>query len=231
MTAVSTLVQDAMFAARVLGQDETATSADVQLVLRRLQRMLDSWSNEKQMIFRQDEESFPLTAGVGTYSTSLFTEDRPIAIDSMRVRFSQVDYPVERIDAVKWAEIGVKDISAIPAVFYYDAQMPEANITFYPKPSSSGTCFAFCQRVLTGALTLTTDLILPPGYEAAIVAGLAADIWPSFKQGDVPKALIADRTQTRSVIKRTNFIPMEMDNPLNSRGAGDYSNALILPAW
>lgn len=230
MTTVSTLVYDAMYAARVLGQDETPTSADVQLVLRRLNRMLDSWSNEKQMIFLNDSETFTLTAGQQAYSTSLLAEGRPININSMRLNLNGIDYPVSQIDQQKWNAIPIKSVSSIPVWFYYDGAMPNAQMFFYPVPFAAFTAYIYCQRPLAGALTLTDTLTMPQGYEAAIVAGLAADIWPSFKAGDVPKALIAERTQTRAVLKRTNFNPMEMVNPID-RPPSAFSDAYLVPPW
>lgn len=229
MTAVSTLVTDAMYAARVLGQDETPSSADSQLVLRRLQRMLDSWANETQMVFEQTAETFNTVAGQQSYSTSLLALGRPIKFESMRVTVGGVDYPVDPIDQAGWNSIPIKTVASIPAVFFYDPMMAQGTIQFYPVPYAAMTVTVYAQRTLTGALTLTTDLALPPGYEAAIVAGLAADIWPSFKQGDVPRALIADRTQTRAVLKRTNFRPQEMANPLTEQSG--FDDRYLTPPW
>lgn len=230
MTAVSTLVYDAMYAARVLGQDATPTSGDVQLVLRRLNRMLDSWSNEKQMIFLQNSETFTTVAGQQAYSTAVLSGGRPISINSMRVSVGTVDFPLEQIDQLKWNGIPVKTVTSIPAQFYYDQGYPNASIFFYPVPYAALTVTAYMQRPLGGAgLALTDTVAMPQGYEAAIVAGLAADIWPSFKQGDLPKALIAERTQTRGVLKRTNYSPMEMVNPLTPESG--MTDRYLVPQW
>lgn len=226
---VGTLVTDAMYAARVLGQDETPSSADSQLVLRRLQRMLESWANERQMVYEQTAETFSTVAGQQSYSTSLLALGRPVAIESMRVTVGGVDYPVESIDQDGWNAIPIKTVASIPAFFFYDPTMDNGTIQFYPVPYAAMTVTLYAQRVLTGTLTLATNLSLPPGYEAAIVAGLAADIWPSFKQGDVPRALIADRTQTRAVLKRTNYRPTEMSNPL-SQNTG-MNDRYLTPPW
>ena len=181
MTTVSDLVIDSMFAAKVLGQDQTPTSGDTNLVLRHLNRMLDSWSNEKQMIFTQDGETFSTVAGQQAYLTSVLAAGRPIAIDAMRMTLGGVDYVVERVDVGKWNSIPVKNVSSIPSVFYYDAAFPNATMFFYPIPYAVFLVTVYAQRVLAAPLLMSTTLLMPPGYEDAIVAGLAAHIWGTFK--------------------------------------------------
>lgn len=214
MTAVSTLVYDAMYQAGVLGQDQTPSSGDVNLVLRRLNRMLDSWANEKQMIFRNDEESFTMVAGQASYATTVFTDGRPIAFNSMRVRLNNIDYPIDFIDQQKWNGISYKGTTAIPRYMYYDSNYPTATMFFYPIPYAAFTCYAYCQRQLQGTLALTTNLAMPLGYEAAIVDGLAVDIMPSFGKKATPQQAVAAR-DSKSRIKRTNFNPLEMVTPFD----------------
>ena len=214
MTAVVTLIQDAMYAAQVLGQDQTPSSADSQLVLRRLQRMLDSWSNESQMIFLNDVESFVMTPGVASYSTSLLTAGRPVSINSLRVNLNNIDYPVDQIDQLEWNGITYKSTSAIPRKMYYDDGFPQATMFFYPVPYAAFTCYMYCKRQLAAGLTLTSTLSMPLGYESAIVANLAVDISPSFGKQATPQ-MVNDAKQTRAVLKRTNYMPMVMESPFD----------------
>lgn len=225
MTTVAVIIQDAMYAARVLGQDQTVSSGDGQLVLRRLNRMLDTWSNEKLLIYANDQESFLMTAGQQIYSTSLLPSGRPVAINSMRVTLSNIDYPVDFIDQLKWNGISYKPVQAIPNQCYYDAAFPNANFYFYPIPYAAFTCTLYAQRVLSSPLLMATDLTLPPGYEAAIVAALAVDISPSFGKQPTP-AMLLDKTETRAVLKRTNYTPLEMVTPFGNNDS-DISNAFL----
>jgi hypothetical protein len=230
MTVVADLVTDAAYAAQVIGQDQTLSSGDAQLILRILNRMLDSASNEKQMIFLNDEETFTTVAGQQAYTTALLTGGRPVSINSMRLSLNGIDYPVDQIDQLKWNAIPVKNINAIPTWFYYDGAMPNASMFFYPIPYAAFTAHIYCQRILTGTLTLASTVTLPPGYEAWIVAALAVAIWPSFKGGDPSKTLITQMIQAKSVIKRNNFQPLEMAVPFDS-SPGDVSNGFPYPFW
>lgn len=230
MTTVATLVNDAAYAAQVLGQDQTISSGDAQLILRRLNRMLDSWSNERQMIYVNDTESFVMTPGVNSYSTSLLSQGRPVAINAMTVLLSNIYYSVDMIDLLKWNDISYKITQAIPNQCYYNASMPDGTMYFYPTPYAAFTCNVDCQNVLSAPLLLSTDLVLPHGYEAAIVAGLAYDIWTSFKSGDPSPAMKEDMIKTRAVLKRNNYTPYEMKTPF-AQDTGDISNAFLYKGW
>ena len=230
MTTALDLVTDAAYAAKVLGQDQTLSSGDGNLILRRLGRMLDSWSTEDQMIFSNDEQLFTMVPGQQAYTTAVLSGGRPVGIDSMRLSLGQVDYTVDQIDQLKWNSIPVKSITGIPIQMYYDGAMPAASMFFYPIPFAAFTVHIYCQRLLVpGTLTTTSVLTLPPGYEAAIVANLAVDIWGSFKTGDPTKSMLMEANQTKAVIKRNNFKPMEMETPFSD--SGDISNAFPFPFW
>lgn len=227
MTTVATLVNDAAFDAQVLGQDQTLSSGDAQLLLRKLNRMLDSWSNENQMIYSSIAQTFLMTPSVATYSTSLLALGRPVSIDSMIVTLNNIDYPVDMIDVGKWNQITYKLTESVPNQCYYDADMPNAQFNFYPRPYAAFTCTIYGRYQLSQTpLILATNLVLPPGYESPIVACLAVEAWNSFKSGDPPSSLIKKAIDGRAVIKRTNFQPLEMNTPFDEN-YGDISNAFL----
>lgn len=227
MTTVATLVNDAAFDAQVLGQDQTLSSGDVQLLVRKLNRMLDSWSNEAQLIYSNTVQTFLMTPSVATYSTSLLSLGRPVTIDSMTVTLNNIDYPVDMIDLHKWNQITYKLTESIPNQCYYNANIPNGEFNFYPRPYAAFLCTVYANYQLAQVpLTLATDLVLPPGYEAAIVAGLAVEAWNSFKSGDPSGSMMKKMVDTRGVLKRTNFQPFEMDTPFDGT-RGDISNGFL----
>lgn len=227
MTTVATLVNDAAYDAQILGQDQTLSSGDAQLLLRKLNRMLDSWSNERQMIYSNTVQTFLMTPSVAQYSTSLLSLGRPVSIDSMTVTLNNIDYAVDMIDLLKWNEISYKLTEAIPNQCYYNANIPNGEFNFYPRPYAAFLCTVYGSYQLAQTpVILATDLILPPGYEAAIVASLAVEAWNSFKSGDPSPSMIKKMIDTRAVIKRTNFQPLEMATPFDHND-GDISNAFL----
>jgi hypothetical protein len=218
---VGIIIQDAMFAARVLGADNTPQAGDVQLCLRAFSRMLGTWANDRLMVYSMSTETFTMSAGVGQYSTNLLAAGRPVAIQSMYVSLSNVDYPVTMIDQQRWNAISVKNISSIPSQCFYDTTMDEGTMNFYPEPSGVFTCTVNAQRAIVGDITTASYIDLPLGYEAALVASLAVEIWPYFKPGEVPKALMQARTEAKSALQRVNYQALEMALPFRS---SDISN-------
>lgn len=218
---VQDLLRDAFLTAGIIGFDQTLSAEEQSFGLRRLQRMLDSMSNERQMVYMNDSETFTMTAGQQAYDTSLLPNGRPVAIQSMRVTLNNIDFPVEQIDQLEWNSISYKGTTAIPRKFYYDDAYPNATMYFYPKPYADLTVTIYCQRQLMQNVGLTTVLAMPLGYAAMVVANLAVDIAPSF--GKQPtQQMIKTATETKANLKRTNYMPLEMQSPFD--GTTDISN-------
>jgi len=223
------IVTDALYQNGALGQGDNLSDADAQLCLRRLNRMLDSWSNESQMVFALTEETFVMTPALGQYSTSLLALGRPIEIMSIFVRLSNIDWDIEFIDYQTWGAIAYKPVTSVPQYCYVDTDYPDMTMNFYPTPYAGFTCFVTSKRALVAApITLSTNVTLPPGYEKAIVDCLAVDCAPSFGRLVTPEMMQAG-TSARAWIKRTNYIPLTMETGLEARH--DPSNGFIYQGW
>lgn len=225
------LVQDAMYQAGVLGQDQGAAPSndDAQLVLRRLQRLLDSWSTDNLMIYQANAETLPLSASVAAYSTSLLASGRPVKIQTMWVSYAGVDYPVEQIADNRYAAIAIKNINAIPQYCWINDGFPQMQLTLWPIPFAPMTLNLICQRVLQSAtVTMATSLTFPPGYEKALVDCLAVDICPSF--GLTPNAaMVQSAKEAKATLQAMNLQPLEMDTGLGSDTS--YALANIYKPW
>lgn len=218
---VGTLIQDAFIAAGVIGFDQTLSADEQSYGLRLLQRMLDSMSNERQMVYMNDGETFTMVPGQQSYDTSLLPNGRPVAISAMRVTLNNIDYPVEQIDQLEWNAISYKGTTAIPRKFYYDDVYPNATMFFYPKPYAAFVVTLYTQRQLMKNITWVSTLYMPLGYAAMIVANLAVEIAPKFGKKVTPD-MDESAKQTRAVLKRTNYMPLEMKSPFD--GTTDISN-------
>jgi hypothetical protein len=227
MTAAVDIITDALIGSTIKGADETISSEDAQICLRRLKRMLDSWGNETLLMFDTNTESFTMTPNVPNYLTSLLPSGRFVSLDSIYVRLSQIDYPVEIIDQQKYQQIPYKPTPAIPAYCFYNPSYPNGEMIFYPTPYAAFECFVTSRVRLEGAITLTTDIALPDGYEKAIVDSLSEDIWTSFKGSiPVPQDVKDMARKARKVLKINNTAVLEMDTPFDGQ-PGDISNAFL----
>jgi hypothetical protein len=226
MTTVVTLVQDAMFTIGALGQDGTTQpegAADQQLVLRFLQRMLDNWANDNLLVYSESAETLPLTANQATYSSALLSGGtRPVAVTGMYVLYGTVSYPISMIDSNTYNSFGIKTIAAIPQYCYYNPTFATGLFTFFPVPYAAMTAYVYVVRPLAGTLTLATDLVLPPGYEHAIVANLAKEICRPFGQQLTPD-IILHAKESMAKIKRANVQFIELKSPFSGNDSNDLS--------
>lgn len=203
MTTASDIISDAFLAAGIGDQYNALDATTVALGQRVLNRMLDSWSNENLIVYNIAQDSFAMTPGQAQYSTSLLTT-RPMEVDYVFVRQNNVDYQVDLIGDIDYANIAYKVTSGLPDQCYYNSGYPNGTFNFFPTPSTPYTAFVGYRAPLQQFTTLTTVLSLPPGYERALVYNLAAELAPAFGTQAAPSALqIAD--ESKHAIKVPNW--------------------------
>ena len=203
MATAGDIVSDAALAAGIGDQYNALDASSAAIGLRTLNRLLDGWSNESLVVFNQTEDNFTMTPGTATYSTTLLSA-RPIEVTHVFVRQSGVDYPCEMIGAEDYARIGYKSTSGLPAKCYFDNDYPNGSLTFFPVPSTPYQCYVGYRARLANLSTLQTALSLPPGYETALVYGLATMLCPLF--GVEPSGTcIFHAKQAKHQIKAPNY--------------------------
>jgi hypothetical protein len=213
MTTGTVLVQDALSWKGVIPDDTAPSTAQLNVGLRWLNRMLSSWGNLAEMIYVISSDTFTTTPSVATYSTTvLSTPTRPIGVDSITMTLSNVTYDVELIDNQRYNAISYKPVDAIPTVCYYDANYPNANFNFYPRPFSTFTVQVECYRPLSGTVAAATDLTLPAGYEHAIVTNLGCLL--TYGIPPTPQMRLEAKAAMDN-IKRKNFVPLTLKLPFD----------------
>lgn len=227
------IVTDALAAVGAYGIADNLDPNDAALVLRRLNRLLDSWANEGLMMFQTPIETFTTVPGTAAYSTTLLSgasAGRPADILDMYLRLSNIDYSIELIDYQKFGAIPFKGVLSVPTWCFADPGTTDWTLNFFPIPNAVYTGYVTVVRPLSGTpITLSTVVTLPVGYERAIVDNLAVDIASSFGVQASP-VLVASAREARAVLKRAKYIPLEMDTGLGA-DAGDVSNGFIYQGW
>lgn len=225
MSTGSDIVNDAMYACGALGASETVSADDAALVLRRLNRMLDSWSTVKELCFETFFDSFPMVAGTQSYSTTLSSAGRPLEVNEMRVTLNNVDYPIEIVGDAEWSRIPYKLVQALPYKCWIDTGFPNTTYNFYPIPEQAYTCYVGQRRPLTNTIALATTLSFPPGYEKALVDSLAVDIAPSFRRPVTPD-MQAAAAAAKQVLRTINYTPELMAADFGSSPKYSYADFL-----
>jgi hypothetical protein len=211
----SDIVTDTLYACGAYGQGESLQDADAQLVLRRFNRLLDSWSNVKTLCYELLlDTGMPTVAGTASYSSALLTNGRPVRVDTIAVSRSSFYYDVDLISQAEWSAIPYRLTQGVPEVCWIDWGYPNATFNFYPIPDAVYTVNVGMRKKLTSGITLTTSLSVPLGYERAFVDSLAVDIAPSFGRPITGEMRAAAR-EAQDVLRVTN-----LEVPLLDSGFG-----------
>lgn len=213
MTTGTVLVQDALQKRFILAPNQEADEDQLATGLRWLNRMLESWGAQKPMLYTITEETFTLTPSTASYSTSLLASGRPASVDYLFNRLSSVDYPCKLVDNQTYADVQYKPVDAVPTLCYYNDGYPNGTFYFYPRPYAAFECHVFVRRVLTSTITATTDVALPPGYEAAIVDNLA--VYYPFAVPATPD-MKRDAMNGKKLLKIANYEPLISKVAVNS---------------
>jgi hypothetical protein len=234
-TAQSVL-QDALEKIKVYAPGVAINAADGARGLSVINKMLDSWSNERLICFANLEQSFPLQASKNAYTIGPsggpdITAPRPLEILTGPGAAYLVDtnanrYPVDVITQEQWNQIGLlTQTSQLPDTLFYDPQFPLGIINIFPMPLIAYTMHFMARLQLADLANLTTAFSLPPGYIQAIVDNVGVKLWPYYKQGDPPGWLVEEARQSLGNIKRTNIkqSPAPYDSAIVSRAQSAYN--------
>ena len=207
----ATIVQDTLIELGVIDASGTVSTNDSDYCLRKLNRLVDGWATQNLMIYGLNETSFTMTAGTATYSTGVSFTTRPTSINSIFVRLSNIDYPVDVVDVQTYDDIAYKLTQAIPNQCYIRWSFPDALLTFYPVPNAAYTCFVEWVGPLTsGAIASGTSLSLPLGYERALVQTLVVECAPAYGV-QLSAASVQSAVDSVANLKRLNYEPLRMN--------------------
>lgn len=203
---------------------EALSSDDADYALDALNAMLDGWNTQSMFIVSADEIVGTVsgsTAGVGP--GLVFDTPRSVEVlDGSFTRMGGIDYPVKWIDRETYANISLKTVqSTFPQYAYYDANMPTANVYFYPAPNGAVEFHLAVQVQLTAFADLATDYPLAPGYLKALQYSLAEELSPGIK--DLPMLIMRTAASARRAIRRTNVHVAQLDSGIINARFNIYS--------
>jgi hypothetical protein len=231
MATPSTMVINSLI---MLGAKEiggTLTAAEQTHYLAKLNSMLESWSLERLMCYQVVEESKALTASDGTYTIGSggdWDTARPTKIVQAWIRDSDnEDTPLKVINADSYNSIPAKTTDGTyPEYLYYDGAFVAglASIYLYPEPSASLTLYISSWKQLQSFATISTTLVLPPGYQRAIEYNFAIEEAGGLR--DVPASVIKIARESKAAIKNVNLpdVFMSLDYGIANRGHSNILN-------
>jgi hypothetical protein len=145
----------------------------------RLNQMLASWSIDRLMVYAIEKQAFSITTGTAAYTWgsggTWNASPKPIAmLAATAVTATGLRLPLKLVTTAEWSEIADPAASSqAPQKLYDDGEYPLSNIGIWPTPSANMTVEVYAWQPIPQFATLTDTLDMPPGYELAIVYGLA----------------------------------------------------------
>jgi hypothetical protein len=219
MAAVSTMVITSLIAIGEKAIGGTLSASEGTHYLGKFNSFLESLSQERMMIFQVTTDSFALVANTSTYSIGpggAVNTDRPNHIVNAYVRDSaNFDHQLDVIDQSSYAGIGNKAQTApLPEVVYYDhgfSATSTGTLHFAPVPSEVNTVYLNSWKQLTTVAHLSTNVLLPPGYQRMIESNFALEVSPGLV--DPPAMLIKIARDSKATLKSINAptVTLRMD--------------------
>ena len=240
MSTVRELINGAARLVGIIQQNEALTGDNLNVALYSLNHMIDSWSNNRLMIYNINEYVFPLT-GASSYTLGPggdWNVERPMKIQTAYARLQptspqQLDIAMQPLTIEQYAGIAVKNTpSTFPFAYYDDCQYPLRTITLFPIPSGPADIVLYLREPLADLTNIDADVMYPPGYERAFRFNLAVELAPEFGKS-CPAELIARANNSILEIERLNSVPMYLrgDGGMSRSGRNRYFNYITGNFW
>ena len=194
----------------ILAEGETPSAATAQDALMALNQMIDSWNTERLAVFNTQDPTYLWTPGLKTQTlgpSGDFVGNRPIMIDDatyFRDPANGISFGIKLINQQQYDGIAVKTVtSTYPQVMWINMEYPNITMTIYPVPTKVLEWHFISVEELMSVPSLSTNILMPPGYLRAFKYNLACEFATEF--GIEPPANVARIAMTsKRNLKRIN---------------------------
>ena len=229
-TTARALIASTLRLLQVLASNEPLPAAEAFDGLQTLNQMIDSWSNERLLVFSMTRLNVPLSPGKAVYTWGVpggdIPQPRPVQVESavLSLTGQDLEWPLPVYSQREYDAIAQKGLSSLyPQLWQYTATYPLGELRVWPVPQEGHVLGLWPWLPLVRFEDLDAEIQLPPGYERAIRHGLALEL--SFEYGkEASPALVGAFAQSFSAIKRTNTVvpTLGMDPAFSGRQAGQW---------
>jgi hypothetical protein len=222
MSTIRELITSSLRLINVVASGEAPSADDIDITKFALNSLIDSWSNNRLMIYTMNPYEFPVQAGKSKYTLGTggdWDTPRPMAIENAYTRLNsgtiqQLDIKLKDLTDEQYGDIAVKNTpSTFPFAFYDNGNFPLRTITLFPIPTTSVSILMWLRQPLIDLTSLDTEVSYPPGYERCFRYNLAVEVAPEFGK-TVPENVMMSAMASKLEIERLN------SNPVYLRGDG-----------
>jgi hypothetical protein len=199
-----------------LGPQRTPSLAQYQDAIEELNRLVGSLSCDRLFIYTRTNALFPLT-GASSYTIGAsadpnivpdFDGPRPQFIESANIVSGDatfvIRYPMAILTDLQWAKIGLLPLpGSIPQSLYNDRGYPLSTLYLWGAPMPGYWLELFSWQLVPQFVSPDDQVLLPPGYEDAVVLNLAVRMAPHF-QRQVPPDVREDARKALMRIESIN---------------------------
>lgn len=203
-----TIVSDVLKEIGALAQGETAQAGDAQDVLGKVNRVIDDWNSVRRAVYADQILTRTLTPSLnphtlGPDAATWDLDQRPVSIEHAAVIVNGVYTPIDLILASQYTDISTPtDTAAVPTSLYVEAAWPNANLYFYPVPTTVYDV-RLRLRIVLALLTLGDEFDLPPGYRNALTLTVAEETCDMFGK-PMPPSLPSRASKARARVQGNN---------------------------
>lgn len=185
--------------------------------------MLDGWAAQRLAIYVSERKVYSLVPNQGGPDNPYtlgpggdFDQVRPMFIDRASIidnsNSSQpLELAIQILSQQEWQAIPVKKVySTLPQSVYLEPTYPLINVYIYTIPQVSYVDLVlYLPRAVSQVTALTDDVLLPPGYQEAMIYNLALRIAPQMGR-PIDAWLVSEARNKMAVVKSTNIDMTEL---------------------
>lgn len=205
--------------------------------LSKIKQVVNNWNADRPFAYADDFLTQTLTPNlsphtIGPTGTFVVTQ-RPVSIEGIALILSATGttpysyVPLNKRDAGWWQAQSTPTLTTTdPSDFFYNPEALNGEIFFWPTPTIANQVQIHVRKVLDDQLALATTLILPPGYQNALMLTTAEDLSDPLRKLWTPKQA-QKALQARNRIQRNNAFPTRMKTQDTGMPGGPSSRAGI----
>ena len=187
MTTALDQITGALRLLGLLAEGDEPSAAAAQDGLLAMNQMLDSWSSERLAVFSTQNQVFTWPPNIKSRTigpTGDFVGNRPVLLDDATYFVdptNNISFGIKIINQQQYDGIAVKTVtSTYPQVIWTNMDMPNMDMYIYPVPTKALEWHFVSVTELVEPATLSTVLVVPPGYLRAFRYCLACEMAPEF---------------------------------------------------